>query len=716
MPEIALGLRRKPESFTLRLAGSGLLAWLTVVLLVALAYARPTFANPVQTPHVQAHLVSEFAAAQPGQPFWVALRLNMRDGWHTYWRNPGDSGLATTIDWTLPEGFTASAIHWPYPERIPVGPLMNFGYHGEVWLLVQIQPPATLVEAEPVTLQAHAQWLVCEEDCIPEEGVLRLTLPVSAESAPLDPRWSEGFAATRRALPQPNPWPASFHVTADALTLELDAGPSTGNIAELTFFPAEDGIIDHAAPQAVQRDGSTVRLTAARGAASALPEPLTGVFVLQERLDDGEPVVHAFTLAASLAEPAPTLAYPVLAQSLLLALLGGVLLNLMPCVFPVLSLKALGLARHAHESPGAVRAHGLAYTAGVLVCFALVAGALIALRAAGEQIGWGFQLQSPGIVALLAYLFFLIGLNLMGYFEVGGSLMSTGEGLASRGGLSGSFFTGVLATVVAAPCTAPFMASAIGFALTQSWLASLLVFAALGAGMAAPYLLLCYWPGLLQRLPRPGPWMARLKEALAFPMFASLIWLLWVVSQQAGSTGVLVVMSGMLALGFALWLLRVTSRPGARRTAIVIGVLLAAGALYLPFTLQTIRIGEQAVADSAKRGAGPMWEPYSEARLAELREDHPVFVNFTAAWCITCKVNEAVALDRAAVRQAFEGKNVRYLKGDWTNEDPVITVALARYQRNGVPLYLLYRPGADRAEVLPQILTESVVLDAIEGL
>lgn len=716
MPTIALGLRRKLESFTPRLTGFRLLAWLTVILLIGWLQARPAGAKPVQTPHVQAHLISEVAAARAGQPFWVALRLNMRDGWHTYWRNPGDSGLATTIDWTLPEGFTASEIHWPYPERIPVGPLMNFGYHGEVWLLTQIQPPATLVEAEPLALQAHARWLVCEEDCIPEEAVLSLTLPVGAESALVDPRWTEGFAATRRALPQPNPWPASFQATVDVLTLELKAGPSAGNIAGLAFFPAEDGIIDHAAPQTIQHDGSTIQLTVARGFAPTLSEPLAGVFVLQEWLGDGEPVVHAFTLAASHAEPATPLAYPILAQSLLLALLGGVLLNLMPCVFPVLSLKALGLARHAHESPGAVRAHGLAYTAGILVCFALVAGVLIALRAAGEQIGWGFQLQSPMFVALLAYFMFALALSLSGVFEIGGRLMGLGGRWADRPGYSGSFATGALAVVVATPCTAPFMGAALGFALTQPWLVSLAVFQALGLGLALPYLLLSFSPALLRFLPRPGPWLERGKQLLAFPLYATAAWLVWVLSHQAGPDGVAAALAGMILIAFAIWLAQAVRAAGrgwrlTGRAGAALALVLALGLTRLPATDL-----EPASAAAQPASAIP-WEPFSPARLAELQAaGRPVFVNFTAAWCITCLVNERVALSSARVALELADREVATLKADWTHRDPVITAALADFGRGGVPLYLLYAPQAKEPAILPQILTEALVLQNLQTL
>jgi thiol:disulfide interchange protein DsbD len=718
MPKIVSGLRREPERFTLGPTGLHPRVWFAAILLIGLIHVCPVFANPVQTPHVRAHLFSEVTSVQPGQPFWVALRLSMRDGWHTYWRNPGDSGLATVIDWILPEGFIASEIHWPYPERIPIGPLVNYGYHGEVWLLTQIQPLATLVETAPLTLEARALWLVCEKDCIPEEAVLRLTLPVRTESPPIDPRWADGFAATRRALPQPSPWPIAFQATADALTLELAAGPAAGNIAELTFFPAGDGLIDHAAPQNVRRDGATVRLTVARGAAPALPEPLAGVIVLREQLDNGEPAVHAFTLAAARAEPAPSpAASPPFARAVLLALLGGVLLNLMPCVFPVLSLKALGLARHAHESPGTVRVHGLAYTAGVLVCFALVAGVLIALRAAGEQIGWGFQLQSPAFVALLAYFMFALALSLSGVFIIGGRLMGLGGNWADRPGYAGSFATGVLAVVVATPCTAPFMGAALGFALTQPWPVSLVVFQALGLGLALPYLLLSFSPALLRFLPRPGPWLEYGKQLLAFPLYATVAWLVWVLSRQAGPDGVAAVLAGLILTAFALWLAQTVRAAGrgwrlAGRAGAGLALVLALGLARLPATT-----GAESAYAAARPSSAVAWEPFSPARLAELQAaGQPVFVNFTAAWCITCLVNERIALSSPRVAMELAERKVVTLKADWTHRDPVITTALAAFGRAGVPLYLLYSPRTVEPVILPPILTEALLLQTLQTL
>lgn len=711
------GLRRDPKGLVSCPIRFNFWGWLTAIALVGLIGVRPALANPMQTPHLQAHLVSEVASVQPGQPFWVALRLNLRDGWHTYWQNPGDSGLAAAIDWILPAGFAASGIHWPRPERIPVGPLMNYGYHGEVWLLTQIRPPTNLSDPEPLTLQARARWLVCREDCIPEEAALQLKLPVGAESAPLDPRWSEGFAAARQALPQPNPWPASFRATPDALTLELLAGPSAANVAGLTFFPAEDGIIDHAAPQTMQRSDSTIRLTVARGAAPALPESLAGVFVVQERLDDGRTTSHAFALAAPPAESAPALAWPALARSLLLALLGGILLNLMPCVFPVLSLKALGLARHAHQSPGAARAHGVAYTAGVLVCFALVAGALVALRAAGEGIGWGFQLQSPTFVTLLAYLMFALALSLSGAFTVGGRIAGIGGRWADRPGYAGSFATGALAVVVATPCTAPFMGAALGFALTQPWPVSLTVFQALGLGLALPYLLLSFSPTLLRFLPKPGPWLERGKQLLAFPLYATAAWLVWVLGRQVGPDGVAAALAGAISIAFAVWLLQAIRAAGrgwrlAGRAGAIVALALALGLARLP-----VADSDPGYAVSKPSSSAVPWEPFSPARLAELQAaGRPILVNFTAAWCITCLVNERVALSSSRVAQKLADRAVATLKADWTHRDPAITAALAAFGRVGVPLYVLYSPQTAEPVILPQILTEAVLLQNLQTL
>ncbi|MCS5572790.1 MAG: thioredoxin family protein, partial [Pseudomonadales bacterium] len=399
--------------------------------------------------------------------------------------------------------------------------------------------------------------------------------------------------------------------------------------------------------------------------------------------------------------------------AILFAFLGGLILNLMPCVFPVLSIKILSLVDSVHSSGHSLRLHGWIYAAGVVASFVAIALILILLRLGGEAIGWGFQLQSPLVLALLAYLFFLIALNLLGIFEIGTSVMSLG-GLGPSSGYLASFATGVLATVVAAPCTVPFMGAAVGFALTQSTMISLVIFGALGTGMAVPYLLLCYSPALQARLPAPGRWMQVLKEVMAFPMFASAIWLIWVLGLQTSPTGMMQVLAGVLLLGLAVWVLNNSRNAGMGR---FIAALLIVGAVYPVIRLEVPEPDEMTISDSAVVShQAQEFERYERQALTDAVHRGPVFVNFTAAWCITCKVNEVTVLSTVSVRQAMAANGVTYFRADWTSEDPVITAALAEYGRGGVPLYLLYRQGAERAEVLPQLLTKGTIIDALNRL
>jgi thiol:disulfide interchange protein DsbD len=479
---------------------------------------------------------------------------------------------------------------------------------------------------------------------------------------------------------------------------------------EAWFYPARWGVIEHAAPQQSRTDGDGITLQVARGPLpDAVVEPIEGVLVVTERLQGGL-ARQALTVRA---EPRPPGSgpMPALLGAMALALAGGLVLNLMPCVLPVLSMKTLGLVQHA----GRLRGHGLAYTAGVLVSFALVAGALIALRAAGQQLGWGFQLQSPLFVTLLAYLLFVLALGLSGVVVLGGRLTGAGQTLAGRSGCTGSFFTGALAAVAATPCTAPFMGAAVGWALTQPWTSALLVFEALGLGLALPYLLLALMPAWRVALPRPGPWMVHLERLLAFPLYATVAWLVWVVSQQAGPPGVAAALGGLVAIAFAAWLFQVSrgARAHWRRAATAAALALAIGAVGAPTFDPRVHGGGPG---AVPREAG--WEPFSPARLAELRAaGRPVFVNVTAAWCITCLVNERVALRSVAVTAAFARKGVVALKADWTTRDPAITRVLGSFGRSGVPLYLLYPAGpAGSPAVLPQILSERVVLDATEKI
>lgn len=686
-------------------------AALTLALLLAWVPAALAASVP-PLPLVRVELVAETQSIRPGETFWVGLRQRIHPGWHTYWGvNPGDAGEPTRVEWTLPAGIAAGEIAWPHPARFLLGIAMSYGYEGEVVLPIPMTVASDLAAGTTVTLKGQASWLVCEKVCIPEEAAVVLSLPVAAGAPVPDPQGAALIAAARRRLPTPSPWPASFVATPETVTLTVAArGLAPERVAEVWFYPARWGAIEHAAPQEARLEADRITLEVRRG---QLPEataaPLDGVLVVAERLDGGV-ARQAFVLRA---EPRSSTEGPAVLRAMALALAGGLILNLMPCVLPVLSVKALALVRHA-DGRAALRAHGLAYTAGVLVSFAAVAGVLLALRAGGEQIGWGFQLQSPVVVTLLAYVLFAVALSLSGVFTVSGRFAGAGHALAGRAGYAGSFFTGALATVAATPCTAPFMGAAVGYAVTQPWTTALLVFEALALGLALPFLLLAFVPAWRRFLPAPGPWMERLRQALAFPLYASVAWLVWVVSQQTASAGVAAALGGLVLIGFAGWLYGASreARTLWRRAATLAVAALAMGAVALgPLT---------GVVSSAPRAAAPAdgWEPFSAERLAELREGgRPVLVNVTASWCLTCLVNERLALRAPAVTGALARKGVATLKADWTRRDPAITRVLGRFGRNGVPLYLLYpsRPGAEPS-VLPQILSESIVLDALESL
>lgn len=688
--------------------------------------ALPAGAAPVESPvdateNVRSRLVLETDGVAPGQTVWVSLTQDIRDHWHTYWRNPGDSGIPTSIAWTLPPGWQAGDIVWPTPQRFEIGPLVNFGYGERSHLLVPLTVPADARPGEVVELQAAVDYLVCEDICIPESASLRLPVPVRAEAAP-EPAVAPLFAEARAALPVESPYPARFTAGASVNRLVLSAqGLDQSRIANIFFFPHAFEIAASNAPQkaSIGPDGLVLEL---QPAGAVPPGPVTGVLTFTEDLD-GKTVRHAFAISAAIdGTPAAAVARstaPVgdgggttLPTALVLALLGGMVLNLMPCVFPVLSMKAMALIAHG---PSHAKQHGLAYTAGVLVCFAIVAGALLALRAGGAAIGWGFQLQDPLVVAILAYVMLLLGLSLSGVFTIGGSVMGVGQGLAARGGLAGSFFTGVLATIVATPCTAPFMGTALGYAITQPWFVALSVFLALGLGMALPFLALSFSPWLLRHMPRPGVWMDRVKQVLAFPLYASAAWLVWVLSVQAGPDTVAIVLAGLVAVAFAAWLYGATQNASGRGWRI-------GGGLAALLLLVVAGLGAgRGVADAgtatpsvATATGERTYEPFDEALLAQLTaEGKPVFVNFTAAWCVTCLVNERTSLSTDAVKTAMKAKGVTYLKGDWTNRDAKIARILESHGRSGVPLYLLYLPGEAAPRILPQLLTEGIVLEAL---
>jgi len=679
---------------------------------------------------VQASLLAEPAAVAGGTPFTLAIHMRLKAGWHVYWRNPGDSGLPPEVTWTMPAGFGTGGMRWPAPHRIPIATLMNYGYEDEVTLLIPVTPPPSLDPADPVRIAGKLTYLVCETECVPGSADLQITLPVGDPKP--DPDNVALFARARAALPVAPVWPLNLSSQGDRLRLDFAAaGLKPETIKSAAYFPYAETAIDNAAEQVMSIDASGLHLTLARGDDKAAPTSLPGVLTVEEETGNGtvrlafsygdEPVGAPSPAPAAApfrtqAPPTPVSApvadQPTLLAAIGLALLGGLILNLMPCVFPVLSIKLLGLVRQSGESRSRVRLHGLAYTAGVLASFLGLAALLIALKGGGASLGWGFQLQSPPVVAALAYLLVAVGLSLSGVFSLGGRFAGIGDGLARRSGLPGSFFTGVLATLVATPCTAPFMGAAVGFALTQSAPVALSVFAALGLGLALPFLALTVWPSALRILPRPGAWMEVLKQALAFPVYATAAWLIWILAQQVDARGLFAALIGVVLVGFAAWAWersRAATPFGERIFQGLAGLaLIAVATLGLGLAHQPVIPGQAQAADGI--------EPFSRTRLDALLEaKRPVFVNLTAAWCITCAVNEATSLSRPAVLAAMRAKGVASLKGDWTNQNPEITRLLEEHGRSGVPLYLLYADGG-APRVLPQILTEGTVLDALAAL
>ncbi len=672
--------------------------WLAALCLGVLA-AAPAWAlesTPAKTAHTTVTLVSDHDAVAPGAALQLGLRFRMAPGWHIYWKNPGDAGIPPQLEWTLPQGIAAGPIAWPTPARNAEPPLTTYGYSGEVLLPVAV----TGAGAAPLEVKLHASWLVCDKICVPEEGDFQLHLPAGAATpspqAPL-------FAAAAEATPRPTPWPAT--ITPDG-TLHVAAPEAASAVREAWFIPDSFGTVQAAAPQTLERSPDGFTLAMRTGSEFKPAAALTGVLVTRDR--QGQQA--ALEIHATPAPLAATAALMPLWQVLGFAVLGGLILNLMPCVFPVLAMKAAGLARLSGAERGHARMHGLSYTAGVILTFTAVGLALLVAREAGAAAGWGFQFQSPVFVAGMAWLLFAVGLNLSGVFEVGVGLTGAGGALAGRGGHVGSFFTGMLAVLVATPCTAPFMGAAIATALAATPAVTLAVFVAMGLGLAAPFLLLAGVPGLARLLPRPGAWMEVLKQVLAFPMYGACVWLIWVVSQQSGPAGVLATATGLLLIGFAAWAFGLSQRGTGSRIA-------RAGALASVLLALAILSGIQTANPNTSPMAEAGTEPFSAARLATLREQgRPVFVDMTAAWCVSCLVNERVALSAQTVRQAFLTHQVAYLRGDWTRQDPAITAFLRAHGRDGVPLYVLYPPGGGAGEVLPQILTVGGMLAALERL
>lgn len=665
--------------------------------------------------NVQLELIPQKADVKPGDTLDVAIRQRMRPHWHTYWINPGDSGEPMRIEWTAREGVEVLETRWPTPKKIPYGPLVNYGYEDEAIIVQTIKLPETL--SKPLVLEAKSTTLVCMDICIPEHDTLTLDISAISAAAYKDleidfPRLpDEGLLQT---------------ITREGEDIVLNLGVGENpSLSEAHFFPFEWGVVDNAAPSTYEQQGAqfTLRQKAGNRDFNKIPH-FGGVLSFKDDVQGD----YALIISPEYVPAAPPSSEgredgsahggglkTTFLTAAILAFLGGIILNFMPCVFPILSIKALSLMHFHEQHPRQANRHGLAYTGGILTCFLGLAVILIALKAAGAEIGWGFQLQNPYVVLVLAYLMFIIGLNLAGLFDLSGRFASAGQAYADQKNLLGSYATGLLAVLVATPCTAPFMGVALGYALVAPALVTLGVFAALGLGLAAPFLLLAFVPATRKILPKPGHWMETFRNLLAFPMFAAAAWLIWVAGNQAG--GIDLVLAVLLALTMLTLAIRILKAHPVSTLGKAIKLVSALGFLGLasvPFVLLPhMNAPSLHVQDE-------MSIPYSEDALNEaLSSGKPVFVEMTADWCVTCKLNHRVAINTERTRAAFEANDVVYLLGDWTNEDPAITQYLERFDRQGVPLYVYYAPSLQGVRpaprLLPQLLPPSIVADLFEN-
>ena len=682
--------------------------------LAGLLGLAPLPASSVKKGAVEAELVPAVAGVQAAHAFDVALRLRHDPHWHTYWLNPG-TGLPTSIQWTLPPGWQAGAIQWPVPHVLTDagGKIIGTGYDGEVFLLVRLTPPADLPPGSNVTLKAAVAWLMCRDVCMPGDAALDLTLPVVGSPPAPDPQWNEKLAAARAQLPRaPDGWALAAARAGPAVTLTVrpPAGPAYAP-ADFHFF-SDDGLIAYDQPQPgrAAADGALVFTLPVEDSGPKEAARLRGVLALVRGDVPGVRVDLPLSAAAtapgrpSTLAPRPSTAARGLAGTLALAFIGGLILNLMPCVFPVLGIKILGFVNQAGHDRRKVTLHGLVFALGVLLSFWVLAGALIALRAGGRELGWGFQLQEPGFVFALAVLLLVFALNMSGLFEFGLSATGVGAGLQMKSGYGGSFFTGVLATVVATPCSAPFLAPALGAALALAPAASIAIFTAIALGLAVPYLLLSIFPDAVKLLPRPGAWMETFKQLMAFPLYATVGFLVWVLAGQTPDTGLLTVLLGLVLVAMAAWAYGRWTQHGG-----------AAGRRRFGFAFAAVLLAAGVVLGYPPRPSTEIvWEKWSPDTVARLRaEGKTLYVDFTARWCATCQSNKALVFSSDRVRAALRLRGVVLLRADWTNRDPQITETLASFNRSAVPFDLIYFPGRADPVILPEILTPDIVLSAL---
>jgi thiol:disulfide interchange protein DsbD len=720
--------------------------------LALLIAALPAFAasNAADVEHLHVQLVVPAENLFRDAPNDAGLYFKLEKGWHVYWKNAGDSGEPPHIKWTLPQGITAGPLQFPAPQRLPLGPLMDFGYENEVLFPLKLNVAGSVAPG-PTVLRAHVDWLVCREVCIPGKADLQVDRTVAApnEAAAEAPGDYDLWQRLGNNLPKPLPAgdKLGFASTPAGFRLTVETGQRENQAA---FFPADQDVMDNPAPQKVTPTARGFTLDIKKDAnLTKPPDALRGVIELSGgRAYDiaaapGPPaLVKAGAAAdASASQPAPNAgagaapgsaslantassaspaasSQPGLAKIIGFAFLGGIILNLMPCVFPVLFLKGLALLNSGAEERHRLRAHGLVYTVGIVVSFWVLVAVLLGLRAAGARLGWGFQFQSPVFLFLMAGLLFFLGLSLAGQFEIGLSLTSAGGGLAAKQGYTGSFFTGVLAVIVATPCTAPFMGAALGYALAAPALATFAVFTALALGLAAPYLVLTLQPAWTRILPRPGAWMEVMRQAVSVPIFGTVIWLAWVIANAYGPTMLAALLASFLLLAIAGWFLgRWPAKGWSAVLAGLIALCVVGLSVYAKASTEPQPASEKVLTPGANVPAGTTWAPWSPDAVSSYQsQGTPVFVDFTAKWCLSCQVNERVALTTPQVMKAFADAHVALLKADWTQHDNAISQTLEKLGRSGVPVYALYVPGEASPRLLPEALTPGIVLDAIHSV
>jgi len=695
------------------------------------AGVHSSFSQPAVTENAEVELISENLTIKPGESFWIGVRMDLRDGWYVYYRNPGDSGMPLITEWLHDKDFEIGDIQWPWPLWIDVGAgLASYGYYGDVLFMMEAKAPSDLEPGSEYTLKAEADYLICEKVCIPEYVDIELTLGVTGGDVEYNEEWLPYFAETRSKLPvELDYWTAEASVSGDEITLELTTDAfDLPDYSEIIYFANKEGEIENAAKPSFHQEGQTVYITMQKsGYKSDDVSRIWGLVYNADGWDDsGE--IKAITVDLDLTDEAVAsiagtdTALSVFSLQFLIilsfAFVGGLILNLMPCVFPILSIKVMNFMQMSGHNPGEVKKHGFVFGAGVILSFLLLAGLLLLLRAGGQELGWGFQLQTPAFIAFMTFLMFGLGLSLMGVFEIGNSLINVAGKAGTGKGLKGSFFSGILATILATPCTAPFMGTALGVAITLPASTALMIFAMLGIGMAAPYVLLSSFPALMKYLPKPGAWMETFKQAMAFPLFATAIWLIWVFGQQAGVDGLVNLLIGLLLLSLGIWIIHRWNRYKISTSGRVISrsiatVLIVGGFLFSASTEPATFDRESGSVD----GYGIAWEPFSNQLVDEYRgEGRNVFIDFTAAWCITCKANERVIFSSNRVKDRFEELGFVMVKADWTNRNPEITRALESFGRNGVPLYVIYSEALDEPMILPELLTPGIVLNALENI